>query len=249
MLALLAKYKLIVIAATLLGALCAGGVGVAAANGALPVSLSALAGQQTHAASTATPTGESKAKQHPHDGLTHGSVITSADGSFVTYTLDAGQVSAISTTSITLTRLDNQQVTLTISASTVWGKQRKAPKDPTKLNGHTVVVVSQNGAAMQIGMGGGALKNAVHLDATFIHNGKARELQIDRGSVQSVSATQISVKRADGVTVSESLATKARWVQKPGHTAIQPSQVAVGASVAIVTYNGKVIAVRLPAAS
>ena len=112
-----------------------------------------------------------------------------------------------------------------------------------------MVVFSQNGAAIQIGRGNGILKNAVHLDVTVIRNGKSREIQIDRGSVQSASATQISVKRGDGVTVTEPVAAKARWIQAPHHTTIQPSQVTEGASVAIVTYNGQVVIVRLPAAS
>jgi len=250
MLALLAKYKLIaIVAAALLGVVGLGGAGVAAANGALPVALSAITGQQA----TTTPARAAKtttsAKHVAFDGLTHGTVITSANGAYVTYTVDAGQVSAISTTSVTLTRLDGQTVTLAISPSTVWGKQGKAPKNPSKLQGRNVIVFSQNGTATQLGMGGEALKNAVHLDAMFVHNGKTRELQIDRGSAQSVSMAQISVKRADGVVVTEPIAVKARWEQAPNHTQVQPGNVAPGASVAIVTYNGKVIAVRVAAAS
>ncbi len=249
MLALLAKYKLLVVAAALLGTLGLGGAGVAAAHGALPLSLSALAGQQTHSAKQTTPTTGARKHRNLRRGLTHGSVITTFNGASVTYTLDAGQVSAISATSITLTRLDKQQVTLTISANTTWGKAHTTPKDPAKLQGRHVVVFSQNGAAIQIGLGSGILKNAVHVDVTVIRNSKSREIQFDRGSVQTVSATQISVKRADGVTVTEPVAAKARWIQAPHHTTIQPSQVSAGASVAIVTYDGKVVVVRLPAAS
>jgi hypothetical protein len=249
MLALFAKYKLMVVAAALLGALGVGGAGVAAANGALPMSLSALRGQSISTVIHGAP----GARRNPHNGVVHGSVITGVNGvngAYVTYTLDAGQVSAISATSITLTRLDKQQVTLAITAHTVWGgKQHHAPKDLAKAQGRHVVVFSQNGAAIQIGLGSGILKNAVHVDVTVIRNGMSREIQIDRGSVQSVSATQISVKRADGVTVTEPVAAQARWIQAPHHTTIQPSQVTVVASVAIVSYQGKVIVVRLPAAS
>ncbi len=244
MLTFLARYKLMVVAAALLGALGVGGVGVAAAHGALPSTLYSLAGQRQN-----TPSATSKTKHASNNGLTHGSVIMSVNGSYVTYTVDAGQVSAISATSITLTRLDNQQVTLAITPTTVWGKHHKTPKNPAKLQGRRVVVISQNGTAIQIGGRAALLKTAVHLDATLIRNGKSREIQIDRGSVQSASATQISVKRADGVVVTEPVAAKARWTQAPDHTAIQPSQVAAGAAGAIVTYDGKVIAVRLLSAS
>lgn len=249
MLAVLAKYKLIVIIAALVGTLGIGSAGVAAAHGGLPLALSAITGQHLHNANQTTPTTSAGKRHNPNNGFTHGSVITSVNGAPVTYTLDAGQVSAISATSITLTRLDHQQVTLAITATTTWGKAHKTPKDPAKLQGRRVVVFSQNGSAVQIGRGDGILKNALHLDVTVIRNGKSHEIQIDRGSVQSVSATQISVKRADGVTVTEPVAAKARWIQAPHHTTIQPSQVTVGASVAIVTTNGKVIIVRLPAAS
>jgi len=244
MLALLAKYKLLVIAAALLGALGIGGAGVAAANGALPVAVSALTGQRVNIASV---NGKAHARRGADRGLVHGSIITSVNGAYMTYTVDAGRVSAISTSAITLTRLDGQQVTLTITPSTVWGKRHAAPKDPSKLKGRRIIVFSQHGMATQIGTGNGLLKNAVHLDATLYRNGKSRTVQIDRGTVQSASATQISVKRADGVVVTEPVAAKARWTQAPHHIAIQPGQVTVGASVAILTYEGKVIRVRLAA--
>ena len=248
MLALLAKYKLMVVAIALLSALGVGTAGAAAANGSLPLALSAITGQRAHPA-VHNGAGAAGRKRNPHNGIVHGSIIASVNGAYVTYTVDSGQIAAISTSTVTLTRLDGQQVTLTITPTTVWGKHHAAPKNPTKLKGRRIVVFSQNGTAIQLGAGNGLLRGAVHFDVTFIRNGKSREIQIDRGSAQNVSATQISVKRADGVTVTEPVAAKARWIQAPHHTAIQPSQVAVGATVAIVSYQGKVIIVRLPAAS
>lgn len=249
MLALLAKYKLMVIAAALLGALGIGGAGVAAANGALPTMLNVFTGQSVDAASL-NDLGSVVGSRHGRDaGLTHGSIITRVNGAYVTYTVDAGKVAAISTSAITLTRLDGRQVTLAITSSTVWGGRHAAPKDPGKALGRRIVVFSQGGTAIQIGAGNGLLKNVVHADLTFIHNGKTREMQIDRGNALSVSATRISVKRADGVVVTEPVAAKARWVQAPGHKAIQPSQITVGATVTIVTYDGTVTRVRVSAAS
>lgn len=249
MLALLAKYKLMVVAAALLGALGIGGVGVAAAHGALPMSLSATLGQPSSHVGHARPGAAAHGKRGPHGGIVHGSVITSVNGAYVTYTLDAGQVTSASASSITLKRADGQSVTLTITANTAWANHHAAPKDISKLQGRNLVVFSQNGSAVQVGRGNDLLKNATHLDVTVTRNGKTREIQIDRGSVLSASATQISVKRADGMTVTEPVAAKARWVQAPHHTAIQPGHVASGAQVAIVTYQGKVVAVRLPAAT
>jgi hypothetical protein len=249
MLALLAKYKLMVVAAALLGALGMGGVGVAAAHGALPLSLNAALGQSSPHVGQTQPGAAAHGKRGPHGGIVHGSVITNVNGAYVTYTLDVGQVTSASASAITLKRADGQSVTLTITANTAWANHHAAPKDFSKLQGRNLVIFSQNGAAVQIGRGNDVLKNATHLDVTVTRNGKTREIQIDRGSVLSASATQISVKRADGVTVAEPVAAKARWVQAPHHTAIQPDHVAVGAQVAIVTYQGQVVAVRLPAAS
>lgn len=248
MLALLAKYKLMVVVAGLLGALGVGGAGVAAANGALPMSLNGLAGQHTPRVGQAPLGSAHGGRVHPL-GVVHGSIITSVNGAYVTYTLDVGRVTSVSSSAITLKRADGLSVTLTISASTVWGNHHVAPQNVSKLQGRTIVVFSQSGAAIQVGRGNGVLKNAVHLDVTVMRKGTPRQIQIDRGSVVSASATQISVKRADGVTVTEPVSTKARWIQAPHHTVIQPGQVTVGARVAIVTYQGQVVVVRLPAAS
>lgn len=246
MLALLAKYKVAVIVSALLVALGGGGAGVAfaAANGALPGALGTVIGLHV-----AHGHGAGKHGRNPLNGLTHGTIITSVNGAYVTYTVDAGQVSNASSSALTLTRLDGQQVTLSITSSTVWGNHHAAPANPATLDGRRLVVFSQNGIVAQVGAGNGLLRNAIHLDVTFIRNGKTREMQIDRGTVQSVSATQISVKRADGQVVTEPVSPRARWIQAPHHTKITPSQVAVGARVAIVTYDGSVVVVRLPAAT
>lgn len=249
MLALLAKYKAIAIAAALLGALGIGGAGVVAANGGLPVALGAITGQQATTTASHTQTSATMTKHNPANGLAHGTIITSVNGAWVTYTVDVGVVASATSDSMTLNRLDGQQVTLTITPTTVWGKGHTAPKHLTKLTGKRIVVFSQNGVALQIGGGAALRKQAIHLDGLFVTNGKTREVVIDLGAVQSVSTTEISVKRADGVIVTEAVAAKARWVQAPNHTAIQPSQVATGATVAIVTVKGKVIAVRLSASS
>lgn len=247
MLGLLAKYKVIFATAALLGALGVGAGGVAAANGALPAALGAF-----HTTANTVGLAVDHAKHGRHGmlgGLIHGSVITKVNGAYVTYTVDAGQVTAASTSSLTLKRADGQKVTLTITANTAWGVRHAAPKDPSKLVGRRIVVFSQNGTAMQIGRGNGVVKDIVHADLTFYRNGKTHTVQIDRGSVQSLSATQISVKRADGVVVTEPVAAKARWVQAPGHKTIQPSQVTSGETVTILTVGGQVTAVRVGSVS
>lgn len=245
MLGLLAKYKVLVAVAALLGALGVGAGGVAAANGALPATLGAF---HVNTAGLAVDYGK-HGRHGMLGGVVHGSIITKVNGAFVTYTVDAGQVTAASTSSLTLKRADGQQVTLAITANTVWGAHHAAPKDPSKLVGRRIIVFSQAGTAAQIGCGNGVLKNIIHADLTVYRNGKTHTMVIDRGSVQSVSATQISVKRADGVVVTEPVAAKARWVQAPGHKSIQPNQVTSGETVTLVSVGGQVVAVRVGAQS
>src|SRR5690348_7801754 len=79
MLALLAKYKLMVVVAGLLGALGLGGAGVAAAHGVLPMSLSAALRQPSSHVGHARPGAAAHGKRGPHGGLIHGSVITSVN--------------------------------------------------------------------------------------------------------------------------------------------------------------------------
>lgn len=247
MLALLAKYKVMVAIAALVGALGVGTAGVAAANGALPLSLNTLA-SATPAAKHGAHPGDRPGKRGLAQAITHGSIITQVNGAFVTYTIDVGQVTSASSSSITVKRVDGQQVTLAISSTTVWGANHAAPKNPAKLQGRHVVIFSQGGTAVQIGRGNGVLKNAVHAELTLWRNGKTRDITINRGVAQSASATSISVKRADGVVVTMPVAAKARWVQAP-HTKTQPGAVPANTTVTILSVGGQVMGVRIGDAS
>ncbi|HEU0028122.1 MAG TPA: hypothetical protein VFQ25_13495 [Ktedonobacterales bacterium] len=239
MLALLVKYKLAITAAALLGAVGLGGVGVAAASGALPLTaLSALNIQH--------------AKPRPgaarHPGLAahiiHGAVILNDNGSWTSYTLDVGTVTAASSSSITLLRIDGGSVTLSVDSSTRWGAQDKAPKDYSRLVGRRVAVLSQNGAAVHIG-GRGIFKGFAYADLTVIRNGATREIQLDRGAVQSISSSQISLTRADGVAVTAPLASTARYHQAGVKGPASASAVTPGETVTLLVYNGQVVAIRI----
>lgn len=242
MLGLLAKYKVAAIVIALVGTLsvAGGGVALAAANGALP--LASVASAVTPAKKTpgASMRGHAAAWR-----VVHGTVVVYVKGADVTYTLDAGQVVSATSSAITLKRADGQQVTLTLSAQTTWGAQGKGqPKNLAKLVGREGVIFSQNGVATQVGGKDALLKSAVHADLTiYTASGQTRALTLDRGAVQSVSLTQISLKRADGVVITEPVSPKAKWTQEPGHSIVQPGNVAPGASVMITTTRGKVMRV------
>ena len=243
MLALLVKFKVAIIAAALLGVVGLGGVGVAAASGALPLTaLSALNLQQ--GAPGATRVARAGLASH----IIHGSVILNESGSWASYTLDVGQITAASSSAITLKRADGSSVTLTVNASTRWGARGKTPKDDSKLVGRKVAVLSQGGAAVHIG-GRGMFTRIAYADLTIIYKGQTREIQLDRGTVQSISATQISLTRADGVTVTTPLASTVRYHQAGVKGPASASAVTPGETVTLLVSNGQVIAVRIAAQS
>lgn len=251
MLTLLIKYKLAVVAAALLGVVGLGGVGVAAANGALPLSaLGALHARGGWPGSSAGPVG-----RHGHgigDGrarhILHGTVIMQSDGSWVTYTLDVGSVISASASRISLKRADGSVAMLAVSASTRWGPQGAAtPKDFSKLTGRVLAILSQSGAAVHIG-GRGLLRGFASADLTLYRNGQTRQIQLDRGVVSSVTATQISITRADGVTMTLTLSAAVRYHQAGTRGPAQASAVKAGQSVVLVVIGGQVMGVRIAAA-
>jgi hypothetical protein len=244
MLALLIKYKLAVIAVALLGVVGVGGVGVAAASGALP--MNALNAFQNQSGQQNT-----NAAHNGHDGLArhilHGTVIMRANGAWVTYTLDVGRVSAVSSSAISLKRADGSSVTLAVTSTTLWGpKGVTAPRDIAKLVGREVAVLSQNGAAVHVG-GRGLFGDVAYADLTLYRNGKTREVQLDRGVVKSVSATQITLTRADGVAVTLPLTAKTRYHQAGVKGPAPASAVKPGETVLLLVVNNSVAGVRIAA--
>lgn len=231
MLALLIKYKLAVLAAALLGAAGLGGVGVAAANGALP--LAALNLQRA---------GPDRLASH----ILHGVVIVKDQGAWVTYTLDSGKVASASASSITLTRADGSSVTLSVTTATRWGAKGAAPVDFSRLTGRRVAVLSQNGVAARIG-GRGIVRGFAYADLTLYRNGKTREVQIARGAVQTISSTQISLIRADGVAYTATLAAHVRYHQAGVKGPAAASAVTPGKTVSLLIANGQVVAIRIAA--
>lgn len=244
MLALLIKYKLAVVAAALLGVLGLGGVGVAAANGALPLNaLNAFHGGhggQGNDASAAGRNGRHGLARH----IIHGTVILQSTGSWVTYTLDVGSVTSASASSISLKRADGSTATLTITSTTLWGPNGKTPANFSHLTGREVAVLSQNGAAVHIG-GRGIFQGFASADLTVYRNGQTRQIQLDRGVVASVSATQISITRADGVAMTLTLSPTVRYHQAGQRGPAQASAVKSGANVLLLVVNNQVAGVRV----
>jgi hypothetical protein len=245
MLALLIKYKVALLVAALLGALGLGGAGVAAANGALPLPVQGVfLGRQ----SVSTQLGVDAAVAGAARQIVHGSVIVQRDGAWRTYTLDVGSVTSASSSAISLKRADGSSVTLAVTATTRWGARgmttSNLAKKLSKLQGREVAVLSQNGAADLVG-GRGVIKGFAYADVTIFRNGKTREVQLARGTVQSVSTSQISLMRADGVTYSATLTSTTRYRQAGVKGSAQASAVKPGEKVALLVSNGLALAVRI----
>jgi hypothetical protein len=245
MIALLTKFKLAAVLAGGIAVLGAGGGAayVAAAHGALPFAPAAL----SSLVASGTPAAH---RGKAGDRLAHivrGTIVVNSGGSYVTRTLDAGTVSALTSTSLSIARADGTTATFAVTSSTQFGRGKHAVKHPDKLVGRHVVVLSQAGTALQVG-GAGALRGAVYADLFVERNGQVVEVQIARGSVQSVSATSLTILRADGVTTTGTLSAHTKWgtTRHP----LNQSDVHTGTQVTILVVKGRIAHVEpAPAAS
>jgi hypothetical protein len=103
---------------------------------------------------TATPSAAPTAKPAAgHRGLLsradHATVEIRQGGKWVTVDVDRGNVTAASTSSITLSRPDGQSVTLQISSSTKF-RGKEATSAPALKTGVRAVVISENGSAISV---------------------------------------------------------------------------------------------------
>jgi hypothetical protein len=160
-----------------------------------------------------------------------------ADGSTDAFAVDRGKVTASSSTSLTLARADGKSVTFSVSSSTL---ARRAIKV-----GRPALVFSRNGAAFRIVAAGpvtaGPVMPAltgkspvVHVDANFIRaDGSTGSITLDRGQVTASSSTSLTIKRADGKSVTFTV----------GAGAIVRGRLAVGGRAVVLSRNGAVVRV------
>ncbi len=141
-----------------------------------------------------------------------------ADGTTNSYSLDRGQVTAASSTSITLKRLDGQSVTLAITSSTIVRGQIRV--------GWPALAYSRSGTAFRIrapfaplsvpALPGAASDLApathggvVHADVSLIRSdGSTDSVTLDRGQVTAVSPTSVTLHRKDGHDVTIGLTSQ-----------------------------------------
>jgi len=164
----------------------------------------------------------------PFAGAVHASVaITYQDGSQQTWTVDGGRITALSASSLTLTRRDRTQVSFAITSSTIV-RSGGATYGLSDLKvGLAAQVVSQNGAADIVrnlrgdGAPDGGDPSAIDgplaksvtgtVDAQYV-DGSSQSFEYDRAVITAADNGQLTVKRADGkqLTLSYSDSTLVR---------------------------------------
>jgi hypothetical protein len=130
--------------------------------------------------------------------------IVRADGSTDAFAVDKGKVTTASDTSVTLQRADGKTITVgRTSATIVRG---------TIAAGKPVLVFSRNGVAFRIRaprpFTGApvappvAKSKIVHAQVNFVRaDGSTGSVTLDRGQVTTASSTSLTIKRADGKSV------------------------------------------------
>jgi hypothetical protein len=173
--------------------------------------------------------------------------LIKADGTTDAFVVDRGKVTAETLSSVTLQRKDGVSVTLGLNADTKVRGDIQVGKGAIVLSrGGTASAVlaprAQQALLLQLGNGLGqrlaTLKakkfGAVHADVSFIKaDGTTKAFSFDRGQVTAASETSVTLKRADGPSVTKSISadTKVRGKLAVGGKAVVFSQ--GGAATAI----------------
>jgi len=159
--------------------------------------------------------------------------LVRADGTTDAFAVDRGRVTAASSSSVTLVRLDGKSVTLGLSSSTV--------VRGTIAVGRPVFAFSRNGTAFRIGAPGPfaalptvppsvAKSPITHLQVDFVRaDASTGTVTLDRGQVTASSSSSLTIKRADGKSVTFTIATGA----------VVRGSLAAGSKVLVYSRNGR----------
>jgi hypothetical protein len=149
----------------------------------------------------------------PFAGTVHAvGAITYRDGSQQTWNWDRGKITALDSSSITLTRRDKVQVTFAITASTLVRNDGGSYTLADLKVGLAATIISQDGNAVIVrnirgdGAPGGADQSAIDgpaaksvtgtIDALYV-DGSTQSFAYDRGRITSVGDGSVTIKRAD----------------------------------------------------
>jgi len=165
--------------------------------------------------------------------------LVKADGTKDAFVVDRGQVTAESSSSVTLSRKDGVSVTLALNADTKIRGDIQVDKGAIAFSrgGTAFAVLAPRGdkaAPLRLGDGKGTgngngngqrlgrlkakkgLFGAVHADVKLIKaDGSSDAFSFDRGDVTAASDTSVTVKRADGPSVTKSISADTKLRGKP----------------------------------
>jgi hypothetical protein len=149
--------------------------------------------------------------------------LVKANGTTDSFVVDRGKVTAETSSSVTLARKDGQSVTLGLNADTKVRGDIQVDKGAIVFSrgGTAFAVLAPRAAKASLRLGGGnglgqrlargkklqlGLFGAVHADVSFIKaDGTTDSFSFDRGAVTAASATSVTLKRADGPSVTKSI--------------------------------------------
>jgi hypothetical protein len=153
----------------------------------------------------------------PFAGTVHAvGSLSDKSGNPISVTWDRGKITALSSSSITLTRRDKQQVSFAITSSTTVRNDRGTYQLSDLKTGLVATVVSQDGNAVVIrnirGDGapsgadqsefdGPAAKAITGTVAALYYDGSTQSFDYNRGRIQSVGNGSLTIMRADHQSV------------------------------------------------
>jgi hypothetical protein len=194
----------------------------------------------------------------PFAGTVHAvGAVTYKDGSEKAWTWDRGRLTALSPSSLTLTRRDKQQVTLAITASTLVRNDGGSYTLADLKVGQAATVISQDGNAATIrnirgdGAPAGADSSAIDgpakgsvtgtIEALYV-NGSTQSFDYDRGRITELSDGSLTLVRQDKKAVT--LSFDAAVVVRDKGEVEDASALKVGEGAMFFSQEGKLVLVR-----
>jgi hypothetical protein len=194
----------------------------------------------------------------PFAGTVHAvGAVTYKDGSERTWTWDRGRITALSSSAITLTRRDKQQVGFTVTDATLVRNDGGSYKLDDLKVGQAATVVSQSGNAVIIrnirgdGAPGGADQSAIDgpakgsvtgtVDALYV-DGSKQSFDYNRGRITALTDGSLTITRQDKTTVT--LSFDSSLIVRDKGEVEDASALKVGEGAMFFSQNGKLVLVR-----
>jgi hypothetical protein len=194
----------------------------------------------------------------PFAGTVHAvGAVTYKDGSEKSWTWDRGRITALSASSLTLTRRDKQQVSFAITASTLVRNDGGTYKLDDLKVGQAATVVSRNGNAVIVrnirgeGAPSGADQSAIDgpakgsvtgtIDALY-KDGSTQSFDYNRGRITDLSDGSLTITRQDKKTVT--LSFDSSLIVRDKGEVEDGSALKVGEGAMFFSQNGKLVLVR-----